>query len=631
VPPLTLGTAGHVDHGKTTLVEKLTGVWADRLPEERERGLTIALGFAPLRLPSGRVVSVVDVPGHERFVRTMVAGASGIDAFLMVVAADDGVMPQTVEHAAVLRALGVRAGVVAITKTDLCAPARAAREAAALLPGCEVVAGVEPLPDALDRLAAGLPGRAVSAGPARLHVDRAFVVRGRGTVVTGTLWSGTIAVGDVVSVTPGALRARVRGVQVHDRVVDVAAAGQRVALNLVGVRVGADVARGSVVAAPGVVHEARVLDCALSLRDDARHGARVQVHHGTRDVPGRVARLSDDGLWQLRLESPVAALDGDRVVIRRLAPPDTLGGGVILDASAGRHGPRPEIVERLRALRAGEPPPPVSPPRDAAAARAASPNAAPSPSTARAASPHATTASPPDTAPSPPTARAASPAATSSPPATAPSPPTSRPTAPPSPPASSSPAAAPSPPGAAALEARLREAGTGLLSEAQIGDRATLAALRERGAAVRVSGRLYAHADVLAETRARIVALLERGPATLAGVRDALGLSRKTAQAFLEHLDAERVTRRLDDDRRVLSGRATRRAHDAPVRATPPPTHDAPVRATPPRAHDAPVGAIPPPAHDAPVRATPPPAGARATPPPAGRSAPASPPLAGRP
>src|SRR3954453_5582439 len=199
--PLTLGTAGHIDHGKTALVGALTGVDTDRLPEEKARGISIGLGYAPLTLPSGRRLSVVDVPGHERFVRTMVAGATGIDLFLMVVAADDGVMAQTREHAAGLRALGGGAagggaGAAPTTKADLADPARAAAEAAELLPGAETVPvaaragrGLEELRAALEGAAAGLD-RPHRDGPLRLHVDRSFTVRGAGTVVTGTLWSG---------------------------------------------------------------------------------------------------------------------------------------------------------------------------------------------------------------------------------------------------------------------------------------------------------------------------------------------------------------------------------------------------------------------------------------------------------
>ncbi|HEV7752051.1 MAG TPA: selenocysteine-specific translation elongation factor [Baekduia sp.] len=495
--PLTLGTAGHIDHGKTALVAALTGVDTDRLPEERRRGISIALGYAPLALPSGRRISLIDVPGHERFVRTMVAGASGIDLYLMVVAADDGVMPQTVEHAAVLAALSVGDGVVAVTKADIADPARALAEARELLPGagavlpCSAVtgAGVPDVAAALERVAARVPSRAGAGGDALLHVDRAFTVVGIGTVVTGTLWAGTLHAGDALALLPGDRAVRVRGLQVHDEPTEQAHAGQRVAVNLAGVRA-RDVARGDVLTAAGTLAETSVLDCALVLRG-ARHGERVQVHHGTRDAAGRLADLGD-GLWQLRLEQPLLAADGDRVVVRRLSPPDTLGGGVILDAAAAKHGRRPDALDRLRARRDGRPDP----------AGGQSP-----------------------TAPTP-LARGQS----------------------------------PTPQGleaAARAEARLREAGIGLLSEAQLGDdAAALPALRAGGRAVRVSGQLYAHAEVAAGVRAKIITLLEHtGSVSLPEVRDALATSRKPAQAFLEHLDAERITRRLPDDRRVLRAR----------------------------------------------------------------------------
>ena len=248
--PLTLGTAGHIDHGKTALVHALTGVDTDRLPEEKARGISIALGYAPLTLAT-RTLSVVDVPGHERFVRTMVAGATGIDLYLMVVAADDGVMPQTREHAAVLAALGVEAGVVAVTKSDLADPERASIEAAELLPGAEIVARVGRAPGtawtrcatALERAAQQVAPRAED-GPLRLHVDRVFTIRGAGTVVTGTLWSGTAVRGETVTVLPSGVRARIRAVEVHDQPVERAEAGQRVALNLVA---RGEIARGDVV------------------------------------------------------------------------------------------------------------------------------------------------------------------------------------------------------------------------------------------------------------------------------------------------------------------------------------------------------------------------------------------------
>src|SRR4051794_7686125 len=370
--PLTLGTAGHIDHGKTVLVRALTGVDTDRLPEERERGISIELGYAPLDLPSGRRLSVVDVPGHERFVRTMVAGATGIDLYLMVVAADDGVMPQTREHAAVLAALGVQVGVVAVTKADLADPARARAEAEELLPGAEAVAvsartgaGVEELRAALERAASRVAGRAAAGGGLRMHVDRAFSVRGAGTVVTGTLWSGEAARGAAVTVLPSGRRARVRTVEVHDAAVERAAAGQRVALNLAGLDRD-EVARGDViVAADEAAHPSRGsapprgsagaaevtyrVDAALAwATPEARPdgGARVAVHHGTREAAARLVELGGR-FFQLRLEAPIVAAAGDRLVIRSLAPPDTLGGGVVLDPAPRRHGPSRDLLAHL--------------------------------------------------------------------------------------------------------------------------------------------------------------------------------------------------------------------------------------------------------------------------------------------
>ncbi|RKQ92821.1 selenocysteine-specific elongation factor SelB [Solirubrobacter pauli] len=362
--PLTLGTAGHIDHGKTALVEALTGVDTDRLPEEKARGISIALGYAPLALPSGTRLSVVDVPGHEKFVRTMVAGATGIDLYLMVVAADDGVMPQTREHATVLAALGVTVGVVAITKADVTSPERAASEAASLFPGAEVVAvssrtgeGLDELRAALDRAAAQVASR-VADGPARLHVDRVFTIRGAGTVVTGTLWSGAVTRGDQITVLPAGLSARVRSVEVHDEPVDRAEAGQRVALNLVGLD-RAEVARGDVITSGDLVEATYRVDVALTwATPDARPegGARVGVHHGTRESAARLVELGGR-FFQLRLEEPIVPAAGDKLVIRSLAPPDTLGGGVVLDPGPRRHGPSRGLLARLARLERGEPEP----------------------------------------------------------------------------------------------------------------------------------------------------------------------------------------------------------------------------------------------------------------------------------
>jgi selenocysteine-specific elongation factor len=490
--PLTLGTAGHIDHGKTALVRALTGTDTDRLPEERERGISIALGYAALALPSGRRLSVVDVPGHERFVRTMVAGATGIDLYLMVVAADDGVMPQTREHAAVLAALGVTTGVVAVTKSDVADPARAVAEARELLPEAEAVAvssrtgdGLDALRAALERAAAAVAGRSEDGGVLRLHVDRAFTIRGAGTVVTGTLWSGLAERGAEVVILPAGRRARIRGVQVHDAPVDHAAAGQRVALNLAGV--GRDeVARGDVIAAGEPLPRATFrIDAALSWASpDARpdHGARLAVHHGTREVPARLAELGGR-FAQLRLEQPLVALRGDRLVLRSLAPPDTLGGGVVLDAAPPRHGPSRDLLARLVRLERGEPEPRSEPP-------------APAPARATPAAPE------------------------------------------------------PLGPSALAAEERLRAAGHEPPPDEQVGAPEDLAALRAHGRAIRVGRGMHLHADAFADVRERVTARIARdGSITLAGLRDELGTSRRYAQALLEALDAARVTLRVGDER----------------------------------------------------------------------------------
>src|SRR5438045_3032713 len=266
--PLTVGTAGHIDHGKTALVEALTGKNTDRLPEEHERGISIDLGYAPLELPDGTSLSVVDVPGHERFVRTMVAGASGIDLFLLVIDVGEGARPQTHEHLAILRLLGIEDGVVALTKSDLFDEETlelARVEAEELVPGARVVAtsartgaGLDELRAALAEVA-GRVARHDADGPARLHVDRSFTLRGIGTVATGTLWSGTIGEGDELSL--GGRTVRVRSVQVHDSAVARAEAGQRVAVALPGVE-RAELRRGDALVAPGAYPSSYRLDVA---------------------------------------------------------------------------------------------------------------------------------------------------------------------------------------------------------------------------------------------------------------------------------------------------------------------------------------------------------------------------------
>ena len=361
--PLTLGTAGHIDHGKTALVAALTGVDTDRLPQEKARGISIELGYAPLNLPSGRRLSVVDVPGHERFVRAMVAGATGIDLWLLVISCDDGVMPQTREHLAILRLLGLERGVIALTKRDLVDDARAAQvrgQAAELVPGLPIVEvatptreGVDALRTALDEAAAAAPGREVG-GPVRLPIDRSFTLRGIGTVVTGTLWSGTIGPDDRLVLEPGARPIRVRSVQVHDQPEARAGAGQRVAVALAGIE-RRDARRGMTLATPGLLAPSYRLECDLQVLGDAPRGLRggevVTVHHGTVEVPGRLAVRDGDeiepgarGAAQLRLTEPIVALAGDRVIVRLTAPRTTVAGGSVLDPAPSRSGIAPEPV-----------------------------------------------------------------------------------------------------------------------------------------------------------------------------------------------------------------------------------------------------------------------------------------------
>jgi selenocysteine-specific elongation factor len=349
---LTVGTAGHVDHGKTWLVRALTGKDTDRLAEERERGISIELGYAPLELPDGTRLSLVDVPGHERFVRTMVAGATGIDLFLLVIDAGEGARPQTHEHLAILRLLGVERGVVAVTKSDsVDADALESRlaEASELVPGAPVVPVSAKTGDGLDELRAALAGVAAQIVPSRddgatrLCVDRVFTLRGIGTVVTGTLWSGSIGAGDRLRVEPAGLDVRVRSVQVHDRDVERAEAGQRVAVNLPGVE-RHELARGDALVTPDAFVTSYRLDVRLEAIADVP--AAVSVHHGTSQIAARVVH-ADDSRAQLRLAAPVVAARGDRFVLRA---DTTVGGGVVLDPAP----PRRVDAERLAVAEVGD-------------------------------------------------------------------------------------------------------------------------------------------------------------------------------------------------------------------------------------------------------------------------------------
>jgi selenocysteine-specific elongation factor len=350
--PVTVGTAGHIDHGKTWLVRALTGKDTDRLPEEQARGISIDLGYAPLDLPDGRRLSLIDVPGHERFVRNMVAGASGIDLFLLVVDAGEGARPQTHEHLAIIRLLGIEHGVVAITKADAVEPdlvELVAEEAQELVPGAAVVATSAKTGQGLDELLAELGAAADrlaahrAQGPTRLFVDRAFSLRGIGTVVTGTLWSGSIGEGDALRAEPAGLDVRVRSVQVHDRPVERADAGQRVAVALPGVE-RRELRRGEVLVAPNAYPTSYRLDVALDELGPIADGTRLHVHHGTAEHYARVVRAGQH--WaQLRLASPAVAARGDRLVLRDRT---TIGGARVLDPAPPRHASleRFELLER---------------------------------------------------------------------------------------------------------------------------------------------------------------------------------------------------------------------------------------------------------------------------------------------
>jgi selenocysteine-specific elongation factor len=377
---IVIGTAGHIDHGKSSLVRALTGTDPDRLKEEKARGITIDLGFAHLEA-DGINLAFVDVPGHERFVKNMLAGAGGIDLVMMVVAADESVMPQTREHFQICRLLHVPAGLIVLTKTDVAGPemteiaALEVRELArhSFLENAPVLPvssktgeGLDALRTTLKALAGGVRGRRAD-GPARMPIDRVFTIKGFGTVVTGTLLSGSLHEEQDLAVLPAGRRVKVRGLQVHGRGEARAEAGRRVAVNLGGVDT-TDVARGDTLAEAGAFSASRRIDVAIELLDDARplkHGARVRFHQGTSELLGRVAVAGPRGptgsaaeiapggsaFARIRLESPAVVTRGDRFILRAYSPSITIGGGAVLDP----HPPRSAIrtasgLERMRRL-----------------------------------------------------------------------------------------------------------------------------------------------------------------------------------------------------------------------------------------------------------------------------------------
>ncbi len=377
-----IGTAGHVDHGKTTLVRSLTGIDTDRLAEEKARALTIDLGFAWLALPDGEQLGIIDVPGHRDFIENMLAGVGGIDAVLLVIAADEGVMPQTREHLAILDLLGINAGLVALSRVDLVDDPEwlelVEDEVQDLLAGTSLAdapilpvsattgAGMEALLTQLGALPGGGPSRQDFSQP-RLPVDRVFTMSGFGTVVTGTLGGGPLRVGDEVELQPGDLRGRIRGLQCYQQKVSEAGPGSRVAVNISGLAT-ADVARGHVLAGPGQIRPTRLADLRFRYLASATrplaHNAEVKFFSGTCESLAQVRMLEGDELspgesgWlQLRLASDLPLSMGDRYILRWPSPAETIGGGTVLDPHPGRQWRRnqPQVLQRLRILSEGSP------------------------------------------------------------------------------------------------------------------------------------------------------------------------------------------------------------------------------------------------------------------------------------
>jgi len=372
---IILGTAGHIDHGKTSLIKALTGIDTDRLKEEKLRGITIELGFAFMDIPGGYHLGIVDVPGHERFVKNMVAGATGIDLVIMVIAADEGVMPQTVEHMEICTLLGIRYGLIALTKIDMVdeewlelvqEDMRAFTrgtflEKAPILPVSSTTGqGLSELQKAIGTLCAVIPDRPESS-LLRIPIDRVFTMKGFGTVITGTLISGRVELGEVVTIYPSGVSSKVRGIQVHNDSVTAAEAGMRTAINLQGVEKSA-IERGEIIARPGTLKPSYMLDAQLHFLKSnpkaIKNHTRVRLHTGTSELIGNVILLDceelspgDTTVAQIRLEMPITGVKGDRFVLRSLSPIRTIGGGSILNPIPQKHKRfKSEIILRLRRL-----------------------------------------------------------------------------------------------------------------------------------------------------------------------------------------------------------------------------------------------------------------------------------------
>jgi selenocysteine-specific elongation factor len=369
---LVLGTAGHIDHGKTTLVRALTGMDTDRLAEEKKRGISIDLGFAHLTLPDHRRVALIDVPGHERFIKNMLAGVGGIDAVLLVIAADEGVKPQTREHFEICRLLGVSKGLVVLTKIDNVGDDSIATVmsqvtalcAGSFLEGAPIVPvsahsghGLDLLRASLATLSSGIPGRSTS-GLARLPVDRSFTMQGFGTVVTGTLWSGELKTGDTIEVHPLRERFRIRGLQVHGKPVASSVAGQRTAVNLAGVEAG-QIRRGFVLSLPETFETTQIVDTQLEWLDTkyaARSRQTLHLHIGTSETMADVRLIQTvtptQTFTRISVREPLLILPGDRFVLR--TPNTTIAGGAVVDAFPPIRLTRSKTAERLKRLAAGD-------------------------------------------------------------------------------------------------------------------------------------------------------------------------------------------------------------------------------------------------------------------------------------
>lgn len=374
-----LGTAGHIDHGKTTLIKALTGRETDNLKEEKQRGISINLGFTYFDLPSKKRVGIVDVPGHEKFIKNMLAGACGIDIVLLVVAADEGVMPQTVEHLDILNYLGVKKGIIVLTKCDLVdedfislVKDEVKEKTKGLFienaPIVEVDSvsgrGLEELVKKIDEISEDIEEKKIDA-PARMSIDRVFSLKGFGTIVTGTLIEGKISIDDEMTIYPSEKKVKVRNLQVHGCDVKTAYAGQRTAINLSNIKV-SEIQRGDVIAETGSVEESMMIDVNISLvehcKKSLKHWDRIRVFHGTKQILCRIVPLNEDeipygesGYAQLRLEEKIVAKKGDRFIIRSYSPMDTIGGGIIIDTAPKKHKIYDEsVIETLRIKEKGE-------------------------------------------------------------------------------------------------------------------------------------------------------------------------------------------------------------------------------------------------------------------------------------